>query len=164
MSSWVFLFMVSHVSRIVNCYYGTLLYLSFRFPWFKPVFLCYLGLGFPHYSWMPIWPTLLCAAQFGSYVIWVVISLLSPLILRLMGGDILESRFSQQQRSSRIPALCSVPTRLRHMGSQLPFQLPCLSPISDSTSPVAYLASPLAHHVLVFSSFLAPEDFNFFSA
>ena len=42
-SSWAFLSILSHVSRIVKSYYGAVLYLSlpaaFRFSWFEPAFL-----------------------------------------------------------------------------------------------------------------------------
>lgn len=124
-SSWVFLSMVSHVSRIAEGYYGTVLYLSltavFRFPWFKPAFLLLPQLGFPAlFMNAHLAPTLVDSSVWEVCHV-VVISLHSPLILRLMGADILES-FSFQESSSGILPLCSAPKPL-HLEPQLPFQL-----------------------------------------
>ena len=133
------------------------------FPGLSQLFYCYLCFNFLHYSWMHIWPPRLCTVQFGRYVMWVVIILLSPLILRLMRGDILES-FSKQQISSGNLAICLTPTPL--LGISAPFSAQILksqplSSTSDSTSSVASLASPLTHHFLAFSLFLVFENFNF---
>ena len=157
LSSWAFLSILSHVSRIVKGYHGAVLYLSllaaFRFSWFEPVFLLLPLFQFLHYSWMHIWLPCLCTVQFGRYVMWVVIILLSPLILRLMRGDILES-FSKQQISSGNLVICLTPTPL--LGISAPFSAQILksqplSSTSDSTSSVVSLASPLTHHFLAFS-------------
>lgn len=85
------------------------------FPGSNQFFCCFLGLELAlllKAHWLP----LLCTVW--EVCAWVVISLLPPLIPRLVGRDILEY-FSQQQSSSSVLALCSAPTP-RHMGLSSP--------------------------------------------
>ena len=166
-SSWAFLSILSHVSRIVKSYYGAVLYLSlpaaFRFSWFVPAFLLLPLFQFPalfmnaHLAYTPVHSSVWEIHHVGGNH-----SVLSP------------NSQANERRYSRIlfkaanlfwnPGCMLSPTPL--LGISAPFSAQILksqplSSTSDSTSSVASLASPFTHHFLAFSLFLVFENFNF---
>lgn len=165
---------MSHAPRIIKCDYGAVSYLSFVYTRVLQVSRLLLDLWFSAFSvatsvWVFCFTTqeYPCGSHLVHSLVWEVSCLggnqfPSPPNSQAIGREILES-FSQQQSSSGILALRWVPAPL-HGGPQLPLQP--LSSTSDSTSPAACFACltlPLDHYLLVFSLFLAPEDFAFLS-